>query len=60
MHQSQRILRCVALVILDNSFKYLLQCYLADNKEIAGKYARKKTNILCFLIGKVSSLEIGK
>lgn len=47
MHPSQHILRCVVLVIPDNSFKYLPQCYLADNKEIAGKYACKKTELSC-------------
>lgn len=38
MQPSQHILSCVVLVIPDNSFKYVLQYYLADDNEIAGKY----------------------
>lgn len=37
MQQSQHFLSCVVIVIPDNTFKYLLQCYLADDNEIAGK-----------------------
>lgn len=35
MQQSQHILSCIVVVIPDNTFKYLLECYLADDNEIA-------------------------
>lgn len=47
MQQSQHILSCVAVVIPDNAFKYLLQCYLADDNEIAGKCSWKKMEMSC-------------
>lgn len=62
LQQSQHILSCAAVVIPDNAFKYLLQCYLADDNEIADKCTREKKdgNILYLLTGKPSSTETGE
>lgn len=38
IQQYQHILSHVVVVIPDNAFEYLLQSYLADDNEIAGKY----------------------
>jgi len=38
MQQCQHFFSCVVVVIPDNTFKYFLQCYLADDNELVGKY----------------------
>lgn len=47
IQQYQHILSHVVVVIPGNAFKYLLQSYLADDNEIAGKYTWKKMEISC-------------